>query len=59
VNVEHAEKNSALRSPRSRRLLLRSRSGYTFVELLVVATIILILASAIMPLAMVRAALIR
>ena len=39
------------RSPRSRRFLLRSPSGYTFVELLVVATIILILASAIMPLA--------
>jgi general secretion pathway protein G len=50
-NAEHAEKNSALRSPRSRRFLLKSRSGYTFVELLVVATIVLILASAILPLA--------
>jgi general secretion pathway protein G len=54
-NAEHAEKSFALRSPRSRRSLLRSRSGYTFVELLVVATIILILASAIMPLAKVTA----
>jgi general secretion pathway protein G len=35
--------------------LLSSSSGYTFVELLVVATIVLILASAIMPLAKVTA----
>ena len=41
---------STLRSP---RLLLSN--GYTFVELLVVATIVLILASAIMPLAKVTA----
>jgi len=34
---------------------LRSASGYTFVELLVVATIVIILASAIMPLAKVTA----
>ena len=42
-----------LRSPRAARFL--SSSGYTFVELLVVATIIMILASAIMPLARVTA----
>src|ERR1700724_2376924 len=34
---------------------LQSRSGYTFIELLVVSTIVLILASAIMPLAKVTA----
>src|ERR1700730_9455332 len=34
---------------------MRASSGYTFVELLVVATIVLILASAIMPLAKVTA----
>src|SRR6478672_6269267 len=46
----------SLRSVRSPRLSLRrSASGYTFVEMLVVATIILILASAIMPLAKVTA----
>jgi prepilin-type N-terminal cleavage/methylation domain-containing protein len=33
------------------RIAIRSPRGYTFVELLVVATIIIILASAIMPLA--------
>ncbi len=35
--------------------ILRSQSGYTFVELIVVTTIILILASAVMPLARVAA----
>ena len=35
---------------------IRFRSGYTFIELLVVATIVLILASAIMPLAKVTGA---
>ena len=33
------------------RLLLRAQSGYTFVELIIVTTIILILASAVQPLA--------
>jgi general secretion pathway protein G len=51
--AEFAERKLSLRAPRSPRLL--SSSGYTFVELLVVATIILILASAIMPLAKVTA----
>jgi len=46
-------KGCSLRSPRALRFL--SLSGYTFVELLVVATIIMILASAIMPLAKVTA----
>jgi general secretion pathway protein G len=36
---------------RAKGLGLRAASGYTFVELLVVATIVIILASAIMPLA--------
>ncbi|MGE0705061.1 MAG: type II secretion system protein [Vicinamibacterales bacterium] len=35
--------------------ILRSNSGYTFIELIVVTTIILILASAVMPLARVAA----
>ncbi len=35
--------------------ILRSHSGYTFIELIVVTTIILILASAVMPLARVAA----
>jgi general secretion pathway protein G len=47
--AEIAENGLSLRSPRSPRFL--SSRGYTFVELLVVATIIIILASAIMPLA--------
>jgi len=48
-----AEKEIALRSLRSPRLL--ASRGYTFIELLVVATIVIILASAIMPLAKVTA----
>src|SRR5947199_8404477 len=48
-----AEKANSVRAPRSSRFLISS--GYTFVELLVVATIIMILASAIMPLAKVTA----
>src|SRR5262249_11029621 len=48
-----AERARSLRASRSRQLLV-SR-GYTFVELLVVATIVIILASAIMPLAKVTA----
>jgi general secretion pathway protein G len=39
----------------ARRLAIRESNGYTFIELLVVATIILILASAVMPLAKVTA----
>jgi general secretion pathway protein G len=41
----------ASRSARPRATLLRSSRGFTFVELLVVATILMILASAILPLA--------
>ena len=52
-SAENAEKCSSLRAPRAPRFL--SSSGFTFVELLVVATIIIILASAIMPLAKVTA----
>ena len=48
-HAENAEKTFALRSLRTPRF--PSSSGYSFVELLVVATIIMILASAIMPLA--------
>jgi len=40
---------------RDSRLVIRNSRGYTFVELLVVATMIMILASAIMPLAKVTA----
>jgi general secretion pathway protein G len=49
----HGELVEPMRSLRSPRV--RSSQGYTFVELLVVATIIIILASAIMPLARVTA----
>ena len=42
-------------APGSRHAALGTSSGYTFVELLVVSTIILILASAVMPLARVSA----
>ena len=44
-------------APRTRQLALRTlrQSGYSFIELLVVSTIILILASAVMPLAKVTA----
>ena len=48
-----AEKMFSLRTLRSPRLL--ASRGFTFVELLVVATIVIILASAIMPLAKVTA----
>jgi general secretion pathway protein G len=47
-NAEPAENGLSLRAPRAPRFV--SSSGYTFVELLVVTTIIMILASAIMPL---------
>jgi general secretion pathway protein G len=53
LTAEIGEKGFSLRSLRSPRFLC-SR-GYSFVELLVVATIIIILASAIMPLAKVTA----
>ena len=52
-SAETAEKCFSLRSPRSPRFLFSS--GFTFVELLVVATIVIILASAVMPLAKVTA----
>jgi general secretion pathway protein G len=51
--AEIAEEGFSLRGLRARRLV--SSHGYTFVELLVVATIVIILASAIMPLAKVTA----
>jgi general secretion pathway protein G len=49
-SAEAADKGFSLRAAR-----FRSSGGYTFVELLVVATIIMILASAVMPLARVTA----
>ena len=48
--------NAAAEVTASLRFQRWAASGYTFVELLVVATIVLILASAIMPLARVTAA---
>ena len=51
--AEIGERRVALRALRSPRWL--ASQGYTFVELLVVATIVIILASAIMPLAKVTA----
>src|SRR5881409_2064228 len=56
LTAEHADianRSVSLRALRSPRFL--TSPGYTFVELLVVATIIMILASAIMPLAKVTA----
>jgi general secretion pathway protein G len=54
-NAEMARKSFSLRSFRALRLNGDPDRGYTFVELLVVATIVIILASAIMPLAKVTA----
>src|SRR5262245_23505861 len=48
-----AEKHFSLRALRAPRVL--AWQGYTFIELLVVATIVIILASALMPLAKVTA----
>src|SRR5437868_6984639 len=53
--VEHAEIAEPTRLARRAARAPRAASGYTFVELLVVATLVLILASAIMPLAKVTA----
>ena len=47
---------AAIQDTALRQVRRWAASGYTFVELLVVATIVLILASAIMPLARVTAA---
>lgn len=48
-------KSSPAPSPEARATLRLSTSGYTFVELIVVATMVMILASAILPLAKVTA----